>query len=372
MARNIAEIPVTEIVERVKALSRAPRNSDTKIRGVVQDVALREIPAKHDWNFLIASSGITTTAQYNQGTVSINTGGTSAVFSSDATISASMVGRKINFVGDASIYQITSMSSTTSCTINPPYYAPNNVSNQSYVIFQPIYSLAQDFERFPKNGGLYQQIGSQKKILPEVQYRPYIDSFRVQPAENPEACRLVGSDTAGNPLVEIVPPPANQANWGYDYFKQLRPLSETSAGTISAIQAGATTVVGNTTTRFTEATTGDWFRVDALGTGADSMWYRIIAIQHDSSLTLATAFANTAITSLATYSIARAPEMPARMHIAVVYGAIRALEVDQTDDNFIYYHAQYAQVLSDSKRIYMSRPYNQEITGIQEEYLYRR
>lgn len=372
MGRNIAEIPVTEIVERVKVLSRSPRNSDTKIRGLVQDIYLREIPSKHDWNFLLASSGITTTPQYNTGTVSINTGGTSAVFSSDATISSAMVGRKINFSGDGSIYQITSMSSTTSCTINPPYYAPQNVTNGSYVIFQPNYTLAGDFERFPKPGGLYQQTGSQKKLMEEVQYRPYIDKFRIQPSPNPENCRLVGADTAGNQQVELLPPPANQQNWGYDYFRQLRPLSETSAGTISQIQAGATTVTGNTNTRFTEATTGDWFRVDALGTGADSLWYRIIAIQHDSSLTLATAFANTAITSLATYSIARAPEMPARMHIAIVYGTVRSLELDQTDENFIYYHAQYAQVLSDSKRIYMCRPYNQEITGIQEEYLYRR
>lgn len=370
MAKNIAEIPVTEIVERVKALSRAGRNTETKIRGVIQDIALREIPSKFDWNFMLVSSGLTTIPQYTTATTSVNTGATTVTFSA-ATITAAMVGRKFNIAGDGTVYEITSMSSTTSCTINPAYQATQNVTNQSFSIFQPLYALAKDFDRFPKPGGLYRQIGGEKKVLEELQYRPYLDTYRNTPMDNPEKCRIVGQDTAGNTLVEIVPPPATAENYGYDYFKQLRPLSETTAGTLLSVAAAGTTVTGNTNTKFTEATTGDWFRVDALGTGADSQWYRIISIAHDSSLTLATAFANSAIT-VANYTIARAPEMPTRMHVAIIYGSLRALELDQTDENFVFYHTQYAQVMSDCKRIYVSRPYNQEITGVHEDYLYRR
>lgn len=371
MSKNISEIPVTEINERAKSLSRSGRNTDSKIRGVVQDVYLREIPAKFDWNFLLVSSGLTTESEYKTGTVSINTGATSAVFSSDTVITAGMVGRKFNVSGDGVVYEITSMSSTTSCTITPPYQSTQNASNQSYNIFQPNYSLAGDFERFPKPGGIYRWTGGQKKVLEEVQYRPYLDEYRNSPVSIPEKCRLIGQDTAGNAVVELIPPPSNTENLGYDYYHQLRPLIETTAGTVSNIAAGGTTVAGSNT-KFTEATTGDWFRLDALGTGADSLWYRIIAITHDSSLILATPFANTAITAGANYTISRAPEMPVRMHIAVLYGALRALELDQTDENFVFYHTQYAQVMSDSKRIYVSRPYNQEITGIHEDYLYRR
>lgn len=372
MSKNIAEIPVTEIVERVKSLGRSGGNTAQKIRGIVQDIYLREIPSKFDWNFMLVSSGLTTIAQYNNGTISINTGDTSAVFSSDVVITAGMVGRKFNITGDGGVYEITSMSSTTSCVINPSYQATQNVTNQSYVIFQPVYPLSGDFDRFPKPGGIYRQTGGQKKIMEEYQYRPYIDNYRNVPVTEPEKCRLVGTDTAGNQLVELIPPPANTENLGYDYFKQLRPLSETTAGTLSSINAGATLVTGNTNTRFTQATTGDWFRVDALGTGADSQWYRIISITHDSSLTLSTAFANTSITSSANFTISRAPEMPVRLHIGIMYGALRSLELDQTDENYLFYHTQYAQVMSDAKRIYVSRPYNQEITGIQEDYLYRR
>jgi len=372
MSKNTNEIPVTEIVERVKSLSRSGSNTGSKIRGVVQDLAIREIPSKFDWNFMLASSGLTTIAEYDTGTASVNTGDTSVVFSSNAAITAAMVGRKLNISGDGAIYEITSMSSTTSCTITPPYQATQNASNQAYSIYQPLYALARDFDRFPKPGGIYRQIGGDKKVLEEVQYRPYLDSYRLTPVTQPDKCRIVGQDTAGNQLVEIIPPPSQAENWGYDYYKQLRPLIETTAGTIASINAGGTVVTGNNNTRFTEATTGDWFRIDALGTGADSQWYRIIAIPHDSSLTLATVFANTGITSGANYTIARAPEMPSRMHIAVLYGSLRALELDQTDENYLFYHTQYAQVMSDCKRIYVSRPYNQEVTGVHEDYMYRR
>lgn len=173
MSKNISEIPITEIVERVKVLGRSGRATDAKIRGITQDIALREIPSKFDWNFMLVSSGLTTIAEYKDGTASINTGGSTVTFSASATITAAMVGRKFNVIGDGGIYEVTSMSSTTSCTITPPYQATQNVSNQSYSIFQPIYALAGDFDRFPKPGGIYRQIGSEKKILEELQYRPY-------------------------------------------------------------------------------------------------------------------------------------------------------------------------------------------------------
>lgn len=315
---------------------------------------------------------LTNIGKYDTGTASVNTGDTAVTVSSDAAITAAMVGRKFNVSGDATVYEITSMSSTTSFVIRPSFQSDQNASSQSYSIFQPVYPLARDFERFPKPGGVYKWTGGQKKLLEELQYRPYVDNYRNTPVTNPEKVRILGQDTAGNTLVEFVPPPAEARNYGYDYFKQLRPLTETTAGTLASVNAGGVSVSGNTNTRFTEATTGDWFRVDALGTGQDSQWYPIVSIQNDSALTLGVAFANTAITSQANYTIARAPEMPARLHIAVLYGALRSLELDQTDENYIFYHTQYAQVMSDSKRIYVSRPYNQEVTGIQEDYMYRR
>jgi len=75
---------------------------------------------------------------------------------------------------------------------------------------------------------------------------------------------------------------------------------------------------------------------------------------------------------MASYSIAQAPKYPSRLHLGIVYGACRQLTVDQNDPNAQFYHNQYASVLSDAKRIYVSRPYSQEMDGVFTDYRYRR
>lgn len=211
-----------------------------------------------------------------------------------------------------------------------------------------------------------------KKILPEDQYARYLDDFSAT-ATTPQKTRLVGMDTLGCQQFEFIPPPKKAENYGYDYFRMPKLLQECTQGTINSIAAN-NDVVNGIGTRFTEAKTNGlwWFRVDNFGTAQDSTWYRIKSISHDSQMTLATAFANSSVTAGASYTISSSPDMPSRMHIAVLYGALRALEVDQNDPNAQFYHSQYAQVMSDSKRIYVSRPYSQDITGAMEDYRYRR
>lgn len=376
MSKNTPEIPITEITERCQKLARAGNNTLDKIRGVAQDVYMREIPSKFDWNFLLVSSSFTTNEQYNTGNATINTGATAVTFSSDVTTDASFVGRKIKFSGSDDVYEITAFGNTTSLTINPSFRATANIANGSYVIFRNTYPLSNNFDRFPKQGGVYRWEGGRKIAMREIPYRQYLNDGTYSPITNPENIRLLGVDTAGNQLIEIIPPPSIARNYGYDYFKQLNTLMETTAGTISSISASATAVVGNTNARFLDiyrshSSNSLWFRVDNLGTGPDSEWYRVLSIAHDSSLTLATAFANTAITSLANYTLSEAPDMPVRLHIGVLYGTLRALSVDQNDENYAFYHTQYYQVLSDSKRIYVSRPYDIDIEGVHEEFRYR-
>lgn len=375
MSKNTAEIPYTELVERARKLARVGNNTVEKIRGIVQDIAIRDIPSKMDWNFLLVSSSFTTIAQYNAGTVSINTGDTAAIFSSSASFDASFKERKITFSNNDMVYEISGFNNTTSLTITPAFQGASNVSQGSYVIFQNEYPLGSDFDRLPKMGGIVQWVGQKRKQMEEQPYRQYNEYASFNPVSIPEKVRLLQTDTAGNQLVEISPPPATARNFSYDYFKQVKPMVETSAGTISSVNANATTVSGNTNTKFLDAYSNGsgnlWFRVDALGVGADSQWYKILNIAHNSSLTLSMAFANTAITSSASYVICSSPEMPPRMHIGVLYGALRGLELDQNDQNYLFYHAEYAKVLSDSKTIYKSRPYAIDIEGIHEEYRYR-
>ena len=375
MAKNISEIPFTELVERSRGLARTGNNTVEKIRGIVQDVAIREIPSKFDWNFLLVSSSLTGVGQYNQGSVSINTGDTTLVFSSDVVLDSTYEGYKIFLAANNQVYNVVNFINTTSLTISPSLQGATNIQSGGYTLFKDTFTLADNFDRFPKMGGIYYWNGQQKRTLKEVPYRQSNNDWSFYPSTNPDKCMLVSQDTMGNQQVQIIPPPSQAQNYGYDYFKQCKPMIEVSDGTISSITAKATQVTGNTNCRFLNAYSNGsdnlWFRVDALGVGNDSQWYKVLNILHDSSLTLSMAFANTAITSSANYVISSSPEMPARLHVGVLYGTVRSTELDQNDENFIFYHSQYYQVLSDSKRIYVSRPYAVDIEGIQTEYRYR-
>lgn len=371
MAKNINEVPYTELYERVQKLARAGESNATKIRGVIQDIYKLEIPAKFDWNFLLSSSSVTVIDEYHDGTLSATTG-SSTVYGTSTTFSQSMVGRKIKPSSNDQTYDIVAYLNSTALTISPSFQGASNITGASYSIFQPIYALASDFDRFPKHGGVYRWSGGSKQILPEDQYARYLDDYQAS-ATTPQKTRLVGLDTLGCQLFEFIPSPRKAANYGYDYYRTPLMLQESTQGTINSISANSP-IVNGIGTRFTEAKTNGlwWFRVDQFGTGQDSTWYRISTISHDSQMTLATAFANSAVTAGASYTICSSPDMPSRMHVAVLYGSLRALEVDQNDPNAQFYHAQYAQVLSDSKRIYVSRPYSQDITGAMEDYRYRK
>ncbi len=180
MAKNITKIPYTELQERVIEIARVPENGKSKVRGLIQDVYAREIASKFDWNFLMVSSSITTYPEYKTGNATINTGSRIVTFSTDTILIDSMNGRKIKFVGNEVVYEITSFISVTSIQILPPFNGNNNITNGSFTIFQPIYPLSNDFDRFPKNGGVYKWEGG-KTVLPEEPYNEYMENFSASP-----------------------------------------------------------------------------------------------------------------------------------------------------------------------------------------------
>lgn len=367
---NTNEIPFTEIVERTQKLARAADNVLGKIRGVVNDVYTREIPAKFDWNFLLASSSLTSELEKHDGTVSLNTGDTTVKFES-TTVDNTIVGKKIKFGGNDVLYDITVYTNSTTCTISPALQGATNLSSASYSLYQPFYSLAKDFDRFPKPGGVYRWSGGRKQILPESQYANYVNDFYQTTAAVPFYTRLFGTDTKGNIRVELIPAPKDQRVYGYDYLFYVTPLFETTMGTVT-ISANGTSVSGSSTEFLRALTDGSCFmRVDNFGKGEDSNWYRILSVSSNSDMTLATAFANSAVAG-ANVTIAQAPKFPYRLHMGLVYGALRALTLDENDPNAAFFHQQYASVLSDAKKIYVSRPYSQDVTGIFEDYRYRR
>lgn len=371
MSKNQTEIPFTELVERATELARERADSKPKTRGIVNDVYTREIPRKEDWAFFLVNSAITLTQQYAVGNITANTGSTTVTFDSTVTITSDMTGRQLKINGNDYIYRIQGMLSSTGATITPPISGNQNVSQASYAIFQSFYPLAQDFDRFPKNGGIVDFTGGTENIIPEKPYQEWSDNSSYTPSEIPQFCRLNGVDTTGAVLVELNPPPKIAKSIRSDYFIRPKTMRETTAGLIGSVVASGTSVVGDTNTRFMEATTGDFFRIDNFGKGSDSEWYRIIAISGNSGLTLQTAFGLSGATS-AGYTICSVPQMPSKMHPAILYGSLLQLAADQDDPMFTSYNVKLAEILSDGKRTYKTRNYNQDLHSVAEDYFYRR
>lgn len=370
MSKNTEIIPFTEIVERASELARERADVEGKVRAIVNDIYVRELPRKEDWSFFLVTSAITVQASYQVGNVTATTGGTSVTFSSDATIVSTFSRRKLKISGNSYVYDFT-FSGTTSGTINPPLSGDQNALSAPYHLFQPVYTLASDFDRFPKNGGLINFEGGKEDIISESAYQDFTSNYESSPTDDPRMCRLIGTDTLGNTLLELNAPPKSAKSYKYDYLIRPKVMRETTAGLINSLASGGTSVSGNNQCLFTEATTGDWLRIDALGIKGDSLWFQIAAISNNSSLTLATAFALTGITS-ASYTICSAPAMPYKMHPVLLYGTILQLTADQDDPQMASYNLKLAECLSDGKRIYKTRIYNQDIHHYGEDWQYRR
>jgi len=366
MAKNTQHIPYTELQERAMELGRYSDNAKKKVRGLIQDAYLREIGTKYDWDFLYTESSFTTEKAYNTGTIAINTGSTTASFT-NSVIDADLRNRTIKIAGVNGDYKFDYVSSSDG-TISPALRNTTNVSGSTFWITRNRYSLASDFDRFPKNGGIYKWEGSQKKRLDVVYYQEQMDNYSNSPSD-PRYMRLVGKDTKNCPLVEIYPPPKEDKNYPYDYLRLLRPLSETSEGTVTIAKTSNT--VNGTGCKFTDATTGDWIRVDAFGTSADSEWYQILSISNDNTLTLNGVFGSSGCTA-EKYVISSAPEFPTRLQPAILYRTLMGITTDESDPMIEIYKFKYDDAMTDCKKEYVTRNYNQEIpTLASEEFKYR-
>ena len=186
----------------------------------------------------------------------------------------------------------------------------------------------------------------------------------------PVTCRLVEKNTAGIQLVELRPSTREETPIAVEYIRRLRPMRETTAG-VATISASGTSVTGQSGSRFTEAVTGFYFRVDAFGQGADSEWYRVRAVTHDSALTLGIAFGLSGATSAA-YTLCSAPEIPEKVQPAILYAAVAEVLQDQNDPLYAMAESRLGAIISDARNDYATRVYAQEVETVAEEWQYRR
>ena len=257
----------------------------------------------------------------------------------------------------------------TGGAISPPLSGITNVSTGGYTIFQPIYTLPADFDRFPINGGLLFYSAGQPKPLPELVDDDYYEQANASPISTPEYCRLVGYDTIGVRQVEIIPPPSQVYILLNEYLKTLPPMYENTMGTV-VITSNQTAVTG-TNTIFTQINTGDYLRFDPFGKSADSTWYRISAISSDTNLTLATNFRKDSSVS-GSFTICSVPQMPYKFHNAIIYGTLRKILPDQKDPMLVYANNEYLKIIKDNKVIDQTRHTKDSVELIAEDYQYRR
>ena len=372
MSKNIEQLPYTEIVERTREIARITSDNDRpRARGAVNDLYVRKIPAEEDWTFLLVSSSLTCTAPYITGNLTINTQDSALTGGGGIVLNTSMVGFRIKFNENPDVYTLVSVTNTTTGTIAPILSGDRNIANGAFSIFQPNYALAPDFDRFPKNGGLLFYQGGQITQIPEVRETPYYRDYTPSPTSTPKSCRLVQAGTEGVQYVEVQPPPQKAYNFGYEYLKRPVVMRETTGG-FCTISAGATLVTFQSAARVGEMTTGMFFRINAFGTGADSEWYRLIALSAANSTgTLQVAFAVSAAIS-AGYTVCHAPDFPVKLHPAIMHGAITVLTADQNDPLFQFYEGKYRETIDDAKRTFKTRIYKQEVETIFEDWNYRR
>ena len=371
MAKNIRELPFTELVERVNQIARAEStNDESRIRAAIHDEYLRNIPNKEDWRFLIANSAIVCTIPYNDGTVAINTGDT-ALTGTNTTWTSDMQCRLLKLTDNPNVYTVRSFLATTSLLINPPLSEDINITAGAYNIYQPFYALAPDFGRFQKNIALQKFQGGRPSAIREVQGESeYRDFYNSSPGI-PEKVRLLDMGTAGLKHVELIPPPLKAFVFPYDYVRVLPTMRETTAGT-ATVTASAGTVTFGGGAKVAEMTTGDFFRIDGFGTGEDSEWYRILALDvANSQATLNLTFGLSGAVA-ANYTVCNAPLIPADMHLVILKGAVMQVMADQTDPTFALAASERTALLIEARKLYKSRVYDQDIETVAEDYHYRR
>ena len=371
MSKTTRELPVTELVERAIQVARVETtNDESRTWGAVNDVYLQELIHQADWNFLLASSSITTEARYLTGTASVNTGATSVTFAGGASIPTALdVGSRIRFNDNANVYEFDRTSATAG-TITPALSGATNVVDGAYTLYLPVYALAADFNRFPKGGGLQVWQGAKPTPIPEVSIQEYYDEFTASPAV-PSKCRLVAPNTAGVPRVEVGAPPDAVYVLPYDYLYTPPPLRESTAG-LTTVAAAATGATFQSTPQLGNVGTGWYFRVDAFGTGADSEWYRIQAVSvAQSSVTFLSTFGTTGANS-ASYTLCMVPQLPIVLQGALLHGTTKRLLADQSDKTFVYVDSLQTAAVHDAKRLYRTRTYSQKIDTIQSEWDFRR
>lgn len=312
--------PYTQIVEDTMLEMRENSTEVTvrnKYKRRVNDVYVREIPAKFEWDWNRAIGTISLLPKYSTGTVTM-VNGSAAVVGVGTTWTTAMTGMKFTVQATNEIYTFTQTGATTG-TISPVYQGASG-SALTYEIFEYIYPLATDYSRLTTEPGLYYDYSTGRTKLKWQDNTDFQRYFTTQTSQFPSYfSEYPVRTTTGLYQVQIMPPVDTARIISYEYIKALPELKEFTTGT-------ATTTI-NSTTVTTSAdysawiSAGQYFRINSDGT-----WAKILTVS-TTTLTLDAPYPSTNATQ--PYTVSDVPNMPWTLHEALFYGACYMTATEQ-------------------------------------------
>jgi len=311
-------IPFTELFERVKNEELRDKSADTqsedKYKSTINDTYRLWIPSEFEFNAYKKTTSITTSADYNTGTVAV-TDGSASIVGTDTVWTASHSDMLIYIKSGHEIYTFTRTGATTG-TIDRVYIGDTD-TDSTYIIFKRRYSLASDFWRpvtvEPDHGTFYYyKNGVRVDLIPK-----WSEEWGQQNYYSPgiPAYYHIVFDS-GVPYVEIAPVDTDSRTIFYDYVPYLTPMVEYTTGTVS-VTNGDATVTGSGTDFLSNVSAGDWFRIDADGIGSSSVWYEVSSVTNATSLELTSTYAGTTVSGKA-YTISEEPTLPPIFHPLII------------------------------------------------------
>jgi hypothetical protein len=349
--------PFTQIYEDVMLEMRENSTDaavEKKYKRRVNDIYVREIRSKFEWDWLRAVGTITLKAKYSTGTVSV-VNGSAAVVGTGTTWTSAMTGMKFTVPNTNEIYTFTRTAATTG-TISPVYQGATNAT-ASYAIFEYVYPMASDYSRMTTEPGLYYDYSTGRTIVEWKNNKYFRDHFTTQSSTFPTffAEYPVKSST-GLLQIQIMPPVDTARILSYEYIKALPELTEFTTGTATTSAGSASVTTSSDYSAFISA--GQYFRIDA-----DSTWSKITTVS-TTTLTLADLYPSSNTT--ASYTVSDVPDIPYTLHEALFYGGcyltakeqnsttqmqaylvafLRAMDLDMAQRNRKRYGRQYMQRL---------------------------
>jgi len=356
-------IPFSELFERLMTLAKIDSfNNEDFAKGLINDSYTRSVPGINDWNPLVQESYLTMSSAYQTGTVALVAGstsitGTGTVWTSTQTKNN---GWKIKFAGLNITYDFTYVSSTTA-TINPALEGDVNYSAANYILFRDEYALPSDFDRFLKNGSIYVMQGSRVyNIIGELPRDQFREEYVPEPSDPIFRAMLTSVDSSGNRKVRLNPPPKTPKVYPMEYIPKIPPMKEYTIGSVS-VTASSTTVTGSSTQFSNNVTAGMYFRIDSIGQGDSSKWYKISSVDSATQITLESAYLD-GTEAGAEYTICSAPTMlPSEFHEFILYEAASVAVSSASDPNSQIMIARRSDALSRLNKTYKSRRTNSQI-----------